>query len=350
MDALVIIQNVLIGVFFLVVGGYIYLKIIGRLVHYNANTPVSKPDPNVNIDHVSFLTIDMQMHPKIFHPFHDQNNELRIHELLKHVKQYDVVAINEAHSSPFHSIKSFANSMKELGFNYSCGLPNVEMASIAVADGGVIIFSKLPILQHDYTIFQLCCGQDYFVSKGSVYARIQTTATQYIHVIATNLQSLTDNSIPESQAVRMNQIRETMRLISKNHTQDQFPVIVLGNLNIDSIKPITAGKLTRNEYERLLNSFKVDKCEFIDLLYDSQHDHVPTYGAGDKIITDKRDINKNLSTDYVIAFNPLEGPYYIGAHVTGVVKLEADNKKFNYISSHFGVESTVSFANRAPEA
>lgn len=349
MDATNIISSIVFGAFFLIVGGYIFLKLIGRIVHYNPDTPIVKPDPNVSVERVRMLTVDLHLHPKILHPFGNQFNNERAIEIVNYLKNYDIVAVNEAHSSPFHSISAFAKKMKDAGYIYSTGLPNVDIASVAVADGGVIIFSKLPILKHDNILFNLCCGQDYLLSKGSVYARVQTSPTEYIHVVATNLQSLSDNSIPECQAVRMNQIRETQRLISRNR-QDQFPVFVLGNFNIDSINPITAGKLSKNEYERLCRSFTVDKCQFLDMLYDSQGEHKPTYGAGDKIITDKRDINKHMSTDYVIAFNPLEGPLYMSNHITDVVRLESTSKQFNYCSSHFGVEAEIVLSHRAPEA
>ena len=343
MDAVAIIGYITFGSLTAFVVLYIMLKVFGITIHYNPTTKDAKIDEELSVSRVKFLQIDIQMRPRLFHILKNEHNNERAKELLKLVKNYDVVSVNEIHSSTCNNVASFVQGMKDLGFKYVVGLPNIDISSLELVDGGVLLFSKLPILKHDSYKFALSSGQDMFVGKGSVYAQIQTTPTESIHVVATNLQSLSDNSIPECQSVRMNQLRETVRLIAKNKN-DNMPIVVLGNFNINARSTECVGRMKHNEYERMYNTLKFDKYQFIDLLYDSTSEHQPTYGSGDKTIIDKRDINSNMSNDYIILFNPLEGNYTMDGHITGVARLECDNKKFKFVSPHFGVESEIAFS------
>ena len=346
MDSVSLILNLLAGILIVLVGGYILLKVFGKSIHYNATTKPAKIDKELSVNRVKFLQVDIQMRPKLFHLFKNEYNNERAQELLKLVKDFDVVAVNEIHSSVSNNVVAFVKGMRELGFKYSVGLPNIEYSTLEVVDGGLILFSKLPILKSDTIKFALSSGQDMLVGKGTVYAQIQTTPENYIHVLATNLQSLSDNSIPECQSVRMNQLRETLRLINKNK-KDLNPIVILGNFNIDANNEECVGKMKHNEYQRMFKTLQQDGYQFIDLLLDSTDSHPATYGAGDKTLIDSRDINSNMCNDYIILLNPLDGPYSMDGHITEVNRLECDNKHFKFVSPHFGVQSEIAFSQKA---
>ena len=346
MDSVSLILNFLAGILVVFVGSYILLKVFGKSIHYNATTKDAKIDKELNLTRVKFLQVDIQMRPKLFHPLKNEYNNERADELLKLVKEFDVVAVNEIHSSVSNNVARFVKGMRDLGFIYSVGLPNIEYSTLELVDGGLILFSKLPILHSDSVKFALSSGQDMLVGKGTVYAKIQTTAENYIHVLATNLQSLSDNSIPECQSVRMNQLRETVRLLNKNK-KDNNPIVILGNFNIDANNEECVGKMKHNEYQRMFKTLQIDGYQFIDLLLDGTSQHPPTYGAGDKTLIDSRDINSNMSNDYIILMNPLEGSYTMDGHITEVNRLECDNKHFKFVSPHFGVQSEIAFSPKA---
>ena len=245
---------------------YILLKILNKLFHYNPLIKISKIDSNLNKNSVKFLHFDVYWRSSLFRLFKNEFNYERALSTISEMKDFDVVCITEAFTSFNSPVKWFINKMKELGYINIIRLPSVGLSTLEICDGGVILFSKLPILDYDTRVFSISTGQDMLIAKGAIYAKIQTTENDSIYVVGTNLQSYEPNSISECQSVRMSQLREIMSMLSRK-MKENSPIIILGNLNIDGRDESVAKRMRLNEYNRMLNTLNKEGYTMIDLIY-----------------------------------------------------------------------------------
>ncbi|MFB7949400.1 sphingomyelin phosphodiesterase [Kitasatospora phosalacinea] len=101
-------------------------------------------------------------------------------------------------------------------------------------DGGVLLLSRWPILRREQYVFEDACGADWWSNKGFVYAQINVNG-QLTHVVGTHLQS-TDPGCANGQAadVRAKQLRAVRAFLDAKRIPAQEPVVLAGDLNIDS--------------------------------------------------------------------------------------------------------------------
>jgi len=345
MDAVAIIAYVVFGIITTFVVSYISLKILNMILHYRPSIKAQKADPALSKNSVKFIHYDVHWTPKLFSLFKNEHNFDRAKEIVKELGSYDVVSITGAYTSINSPTKWFINQMTKMGFTNVIRLPSVDISSLEVVDGGVIMFSKLPVLSYDTKVFSISTDQDMLVAKGAIYAQLQTTPNKSIHVVATCLQSPNENSIPECQSVRMSQLREIMSMLSRKN-KDNSPVVILGNFNIDARDETVAKRMKHNEYTRMLNTIKLEGYVMTDLIFQTYGEHIATYGDGDKVIIPKKDINSCKAIDYIISLVNENSGYTIVGQETKVLRFEANGKGFNFLSPHFGVASDILFEEK----
>ncbi|MFI8084891.1 sphingomyelin phosphodiesterase [Kitasatospora sp. NPDC086009] len=101
-------------------------------------------------------------------------------------------------------------------------------------DGGVTLLSKWPILRKEQYVFKDACGSDWWSNKGFVYAVLDVNGRR-THVIGTHLQS-TDTGCSAGQpvSVRAAQLKAMKAFIDGKNIPAAEPVLIAGDLNIDS--------------------------------------------------------------------------------------------------------------------
>ena len=120
---------------------------------------------------------------------------------------------------------SLSAAFAELGWQYS----TKSISEPFTMNGGIVVFSKYPIIEQKCLPFDACAGSDCLISKGVVFARIRKDA-DVISVFGTHLQAWTT---PEGARIRERQviiIREFMNGLSL--PEDELTVLA-GDLNVD---------------------------------------------------------------------------------------------------------------------
>lgn len=98
-----------------------------------------------------------------------------------------------------------------------------------LAEGGVVILSKLPIIASSAGVFshRNASTSDAFAAKGVVYAKLRLSSSTSVNVFGTHLQAGGDGA---SAAVRKKQLEEVARFV-RRCTSSTEPVVVCGDFN-----------------------------------------------------------------------------------------------------------------------
>ena len=152
----------------------------------------------------------------------------RVKDVVKQLDQQynlDVLILNEV-IAPY-SQATIKRDMKAIGFvHYTDKLLDV----FSIVNGGILIFSKHPIVQQDYTIFgDKCMGTDCFAAKGVSYARIKK-GDLFVNVFGTHLQAW---PAMKAHQIRSDQIKQSFQFIQKLNIPASEPVLYCGDLNTD---------------------------------------------------------------------------------------------------------------------
>jgi endonuclease/exonuclease/phosphatase family metal-dependent hydrolase len=152
----------------------------------------------------------------------------RVNHIEKHLKQnhYDVIVLQEVFLERIK--KQLIKSLTE-EYPYYAGPPGKDFGLFG-QDGGVMIFSKHPILKTDIIKFEDGCkGADCLAQKGAVFVEIQK-GNQTFQVIGTHLQSMQSN---ECQKIRDRQMCTIYTDLLQKHQKPLVPQFIVGDLNTE---------------------------------------------------------------------------------------------------------------------
>jgi endonuclease/exonuclease/phosphatase family metal-dependent hydrolase len=328
-----VIDKILIGAILVIaaiLGFILLLKLINKFCYGPRSPRPASQDPTVDVSTLKILQFNASWRPNLLHRFNPDFARERAALLLERVAPYDVVCLNDCCSYVGSPVASFVTSMRRRGFAYFARSPPAAIFSDHIFDGGVLLFSKYPILMRDHRSFSPGVGPEEFVARGSLYARVQTGAGTHVHIIAAHAQPEHAGAVPECRSVRFTQLRE-VRLQLDRVASDGQPVVLVGDLGVDALAPAVKAGDTTNEYMRMATVFQKASYAMIDTLLESQGEHVPTCGA--------------KSTDYILVFNRVDGKYVMSGHNTQVVKFDVEgNANFASLSNHDGVEADILFS------
>lgn len=145
-------------------------------------------------------------------------------------KDLDVVVFVELISPNTRYI--VIEKMKKLGWPYVSEpiSANAFFSSLKVVSGGVIIMSKHPIIyQYNHVFEDACEGYDCIACKGVVFCRIKK-GDNVFNIVSTHFQAW---DTPEAQNIRQLQAETCAKVIRSMNIQNDEPVILAGDLNID---------------------------------------------------------------------------------------------------------------------
>lgn len=116
--------------------------------------------------------------------------------------------------------------MQRLGYPYCSD----KVQARVTLSGGILIYSKWPIVRNSYTRFgDLCRGSDCMATKGVTYVALDKEG-RLVHVLGTHLQAgLTD----EAHALRHEQMLHLKTFVDGLNIPESEPVLLAGDFNID---------------------------------------------------------------------------------------------------------------------
>jgi len=186
----------------------------------------------------------------------------RIAELLA---EYDLVGLNEVFDSKRREqiLKAF---QKAWGPNFHCVLPNPEDRSRFGLDSGLVLLSRLPIVEshtlkfgNDSTYAEQGIRSDGYANKGVLHARLAVPSSDgrsmAVDVFLTHLES--------QNAVRRRQQYALMAEFVRRHSSPQAAIIAMGDFNTrgGAAELRDAG----SPYHELLGDFAAVRPKWFDL-------------------------------------------------------------------------------------
>lgn len=170
--------------------------------------------------------------------------------------EYDYVSLNEVLDRDLRT--QIINTMKK---NYPYYVDAPGMSGANILSGGIVTFSKWPILDVKQMVYQNAYLPDSLSNKGVTYIKINKVDKkgrgQIYNIFSTHLQSTLDPNKKAFEQPRTKQIQELRNFILAQNIPANEPVIIAGDLNIDKYDRKLAnygdGNL-KTEYEYLLTT------------------------------------------------------------------------------------------------
>jgi hypothetical protein len=92
--------------------------------------------------------------------------------MIQEFKKYDVVSLNESFDTFTHRQHELCVRMEEAGFKYVASSTKPGLCESKMIDGGVIVFSKFPIIDTKFFDYGTMGQSDGMSKKGILYCRI----------------------------------------------------------------------------------------------------------------------------------------------------------------------------------
>ncbi len=204
------------------------------------------------------MNYNIQMFPFYGDVIANPNNKLeranRIPELIGN--HYDYVSLNEVFDRELRE-----KIVRRMATYYPYHTEPPGMDGLNILSGGVIAFSKWPILESKEYVYKSCNAEECLSNKGVSYLKIAKTVngiTQIYNIFATHVQAYPNTKIKKAyNQPRTKQIHELKEFIEAQNISITEPVFVTGDLNIDKYdtreNEYTAG-IFQTEYQFLLKT------------------------------------------------------------------------------------------------
>jgi len=242
---------------------FVFYKIASITNSYTAKLKQdTDPDSKVLPKELKILTYNIFLRPPLLvnnaHDYKDQ----RLQEFMKVMGRYDVIGLQEMFSFLNGRRSRLIKEAEKLGFRYYVSCKPVYSfygwkillhwnALKMIADGGVMVFSKYPIVETDSLLFEEAIQADSLAAKQLVYAKIQLGPSpsgkgfEYLHFFTTHLQSsyLNNEDNTDNANIRLRQVKKVGKFIKEklrkhqlqqNDSNSRCYAILTGDLNVDS--------------------------------------------------------------------------------------------------------------------
>lgn len=310
---------------------YFVLKMICYCTSKHYEILADYTEHDVEMQHIKFLQYNTFWRPTLLHMKNEEYMRERSILLLERIGKYDFICLQEAFQFGSSIATNFVNEANKKGFKYVVSCQNPPLCNKQIIDSGVIVLSKLPILETDCIRYVRSCDWDSFSAKGAVYAKIQVGVNKWIHVFASHLQSLYGRVEKEPFEIILDQFDQLSAFMA-DKVHDQFPVFLTGDLNIDASKG--------NEYDRMLEHLNLPGFVRKDVLYDTFGSHPFTFG--NLTYPTPEDWGVRPSIDYIFMFQNYQPQ--IGVSATGAInKMPVEGKPYVRLSDHYAVEIDLDF-------
>jgi len=300
------------------------------------------------VNKISFLNYNLYCLPWVATLFAPRVCPLpaeRANHFLKHIREYDILALQEVWNPRFRNIEKYATK-----HNYyvagSSAPSSLRYIKLRVFGGGLMIISKFPIVNTKEALFDQGTGADMFVTKGVLYGKIEVGPNSYVHVFNTHLQASYgyewDNSNPYA-AIRKKQFKKISDFIHEVTKQDHHPIVLMGDFNVNAFNA-PGDSSDSMEYKDMMQILQADRFNVIDVLKVLNQDAHPVTYEGRGVHAGDRKAVGGQRLDFIMDVRRKATP---PAHTThrfvqgSVIPFEVNDKIFTQISDHFGAHTVL---------
>jgi len=180
--------------------------------------------------------------------WHEQYKEQRIQTFLDQIEDFDVICIQECVNMWFSSKheRTLLRGAEKLGFKYVAKTPSRPVFPATLANSGLLIISRWPIVNSASHIYAAQAWYDFFgVNRAAVYACVRAPSGKLVHVFTThlspgmeaviNLLNIDNTKHGIVSLENSDALRQTAELFSlmKKHVEPggSDPAVLAGDLN-----------------------------------------------------------------------------------------------------------------------
>jgi endonuclease/exonuclease/phosphatase family metal-dependent hydrolase len=292
---------------------------------------------------------------------HGDYKDERMMEFLNFLPQYDILGLQEIFEGKDGRKQQMIKLAKEAGFAHMIQSPSPQDGTL---DGGLLLMSRFPIVECDFSVYPPGPFVDAFAAKGVLYAKIQIKQA-FMHVFFSH-QHATYLLKKHCFQKRLESIKVMRQLINKwmPKALPEELCLIMGDFNTDPLHPlnIEVKKLniselqlkplvhneTMNDYEIVINVLSGNGQDGIEDLKRKRYGGFPStkgsiYGK-----------DHDRSLDYIFVLKPKGLQYNHGQSVEkpqikvvedtfNINQFPVKNKPFKLISDHYGVELSLEY-------
>ncbi|GAA5798180.1 hypothetical protein HPULCUR_003580 [Helicostylum pulchrum] len=232
-------------------------------------SPIDYPDPvfpdKVTNSTARFLTLNIFMRPPLIKNNWSDFKDDRLAYIEKYIlPEYDVITFQESFAFATRRKDHLIATARKLGYNYHLESPRKYPWQIGV-DGGLLLVSRFPIRESNIIEYPRGQHSDWLSVKGVLHALIELNPDKKVHVYTTHTQASydTNNVINEDDTIiRLSQFSLLHNFIYDTTRNDNEPIMVVGDLNVDAAvhphgAPITQpSKESSPEYLKMVDVIK----------------------------------------------------------------------------------------------
>ncbi|KAI7902406.1 Endonuclease/exonuclease/phosphatase [Cokeromyces recurvatus] len=231
-------------------------------------SPINYPDPiypdKTTNSTARFLTLNIFMRPPLIKNNWSDYKDDRLAYIEKYIlPEYDVVAFQESFAFASRRKDQLITNARNMGYNYHVESPRKYPWQLGV-DGGLLILSRFPIRQSDIIEYPRGQHSDWLSIKGALHALIELNATRKMHFYTTHTQASYDlnNVINEDDTtIRLSQFALLHSFIADTAINDNNPIMVVGDLNVDAAIHPKGVPITRR-----LNDSSPEYVKMVDVI------------------------------------------------------------------------------------
>ena len=221
-------------------------------------------------------------------------------------------------------------------------------------DGGLLVLSRYPMVTTKFMEYDASAKVDKIAAKGVLYVQLEL-GTQNLHLFNTHMQAFYGRHDEEAIIAKTAQTRQLARFIFDTVEQDDDPVVVCGDLNINS-KPDPNGDGSElSEYRAMMAEFSRAGADITDIVAQKYRSNPPasvavTYDENGHEVSfphvrvDDKTLKKNkwstwhASTDHILLWRrkPAKSPD----------SLKISNIEVKQLATETGLRSSKKMKNR----
>jgi len=273
----------------------------------------------------------------------------RVKAFLKHIPQYDIIGLQEVWSPRYQQVEAFSkrNGLHVVG---SSQASVKSMMGLRVFGGGLMIISKYPIETTRELVFDKGVASDGFVTKGILYAKVKIGAS-YVHVFNTHMQASYGYEFKENDPyalIRRKQIKKVANFMSSLALDDDHPIMVMGDFNVNAIKHPELGGETR-EYLDMIEMLSGNGLfSVIDLHREHYGGKHPVTNSGLGVVGKKKSMGgQRLDFVFEIRRNRTRSDriFHKFPHCA-IEAFEIQGEEYTHISDHFASHVVMELLGR----
>ncbi|KAL0093574.1 Endonuclease/exonuclease/phosphatase [Phycomyces blakesleeanus] len=201
-------------------------------------SPAPLPSPvvpdKVALSSANFLTLNIFMRPPGIQNNWSDYKDDRLDYIVRFVlPKYDVIAFQESFAFGTRRKDHLIKEARALGFNHHVESDRHFPWELAV-DGGLLLLSRFPILESNVVEYPRGAHSDWLARKGALHSLIQLKPGYSMHIYTTHAQASYEPDNMSDVHIRLSQFAGLHSLMRNTAKEDNFPILLMGDLNVDA--------------------------------------------------------------------------------------------------------------------